>query len=116
LHGRKHGRLIKTLLHARRLLPSGFASAGKIVEVDDGDSIIMAQKLATSLGLGVGISSGGNFLGAVKLQHETPDVNIVTVFSDCNKKYLLTDYGKQEPVKDGFLSTDIELISKETIR
>jgi cysteine synthase A len=87
----------------------------KIVEVDDGDSIIMAQKLASSLGLGVGISSGGNFLGAVKLQHETPDINIVTVFSDCNKKYLTTDYGKQEAVKDGFLSTDIELISKETI-
>jgi cysteine synthase A len=87
----------------------------KIVEVDDGDSIVMAQKLATTLGLGVGISSGGNFLGAVKLQQENPDINIVTVFADCNKKYLSTDYGKQEPVKDGFLSPDIELISKETI-
>jgi cysteine synthase A len=87
----------------------------KIVEVDDGDSIIMAQKLATTLGLGVGISSGGNFLGAVKLQNENPGINIVTVFADCNKKYLSTDYGKQEPVKDGFLSPDIELISKETI-
>ena len=43
----------------------------KIVEVDDGDSIIMAQKLATTLGLGVGISSGGNFLGAVKLQQDS---------------------------------------------
>jgi cysteine synthase A len=87
----------------------------KIVEVDDGDSIIMAQKLATALGLGVGISSGGNFLGAVKLQNENPDMNVVTVFSDCNKKYLSTDYGKQEPIKDGFLSTGVELISKETI-
>jgi cysteine synthase A len=87
-----------------------------IVEVDDGDSIIMAQKLATTLGLGVGISSGGNLLGAVKLQNENPDANIVTVFSDCNKKYLSTDYGKQEPVKEGFLSPDIELISKETIK
>jgi cysteine synthase A len=86
----------------------------KIVEVDDGDSIIMAQKLAATLGLGVGISSGGNFLGAVKLQNENPGINVVTVFSDCNKKYLSTDYSKQEPVKDGFLSTDIELISKET--
>ncbi|MCL2414427.1 MAG: cysteine synthase family protein [Bacteroidales bacterium] len=87
----------------------------KIVEVDDGDSIIMAQKLATVLGLGLGISSGANFLGAVKLQQENPDANVVTMFSDCNKKYLSTDYSKTEPVKDDFLSTDIELISKETI-
>jgi len=87
----------------------------KIVEVDDGDSIIMAQKLATVLGLGVGISSGGNFLGAVKLQVENPDATVVTVFSDCNKKYLSTDYSKQEPIKEDFLSSDIELISQETI-
>ncbi|MCL2682401.1 MAG: PLP-dependent cysteine synthase family protein [Bacteroidales bacterium] len=87
----------------------------KIVEVDDGDSIIMAQKLATVLGLGVGISSGGNFLGAVKLQQENPDANVVTIFSDCSKKYLSTDYNKQEPVKDDFWSSDIELISKEAI-
>jgi len=87
----------------------------KIVEVDDGDSIIMAQKLAKVLGLGVGISSGANLLGAVKLQQENPDANVVTMFSDCNKKYLSTDYCKTEPIKDGFLSTDIELISKETI-
>ena len=87
----------------------------KIVEVDDGDSIIMAQKFATILGLGIGISSGGNFLGAVKLQQETPEANVITMFSDCSKKYLSTDYCKTEPVKNDFLSTDIELISKETI-
>ena len=87
----------------------------KIVEVDDGDSIIMAQKLAKTLGLGIGISSGANFLGAVRLQKENPDATVVTVFSDCNKKYLSTDYCKQELIKDDFLSTDIELISKETI-
>jgi cysteine synthase A len=87
----------------------------KIVEVDDGDSIIMAQKLAAVLGLGVGISSGGNFLGAVKLQNENPGINVVTVFPDCNKKYLSTDYGKQEPIKEGFLSAGVELLSQEII-
>jgi cysteine synthase A len=87
----------------------------EIVEVDDGDSIIMAQKLASVLGLGVGISSGGNFLGAVKLQNENPGIRVVTVFSDCNKKYLSTDYSKQEPVKEDFLSTGVELISIEII-
>ena len=81
-----------------------------IVSVDDGDSIIMAQKLA-SMGMGVGISSGANFLGALKLQNELgKDKVIVTVFSDDNKKYLSTDLAKCEPVKDNFLSTDVELI------
>ena len=82
----------------------------EIVQVDDGDAIIMAQKLARSLGLGVGISSGGNFLGAVKVQEDLgTDAVAVTVFSDDNKKYLSTDYVKEEPVKEGFFSTDIEL-------
>ena len=42
----------------------------EIVPVDDGDSIRMAQALARQLGLGVGISSGANFLGAVQKQVE----------------------------------------------
>ena len=82
----------------------------QIVEVDDGDSIIMAQKLARNLGLGVGISSGANFLGAVALQNMLgADAVVATVFADDNKKYLSTDYSKDEPVKDGFISTDITL-------
>lgn len=81
-----------------------------IVSVDDGDSIIMAQKLA-SMGMAVGISSGANFLGALKKQNEIgKDKVIVTIFSDDNKKYLSTDLVKCEPVKDGFLSTDVELL------
>lgn len=81
-----------------------------VVCVDDGDSIIMAQKLA-SMGIAIGISSGANFLGALKKQNETgKDKVVVTVFSDDNKKYLSTDLTKCEPVKDGFLSTDVELI------
>ncbi len=81
-----------------------------IVEVDDGDAIIMAQKLA-EIGIGVGISSGANFLGALKIQNEKgTDSVIATVFSDDNKKYLSTDLMRHEPVKTGFLSSDIELI------
>jgi cysteine synthase A len=84
----------------------------KVVAVDDGDSIVMAQKLASQLGLAVGISSGANFLGAVKLQEEIGrDAVVVTVFSDDNKKYLSTDLLRQEPVKDGFLSSDLDLAS-----
>ncbi|MDR2476015.1 MAG: PLP-dependent cysteine synthase family protein [Bacteroidales bacterium] len=81
-----------------------------IVQVDDGDSILMAQKLAGSLGIGVGISSGGNFLGAVKVQNELGDEAVVTtVFADDSKKYLSTDYAKKEPLKHCFLTPDIVL-------
>ena len=83
----------------------------KIIGVDDGDAIIMAQKLASKLGLGVGISSGANFLGAVTVQNILgKDATVVTVFADDNKKYLTTDLLKEEPVREDHLSTDIELL------
>ncbi len=83
---------------------------------DDGDSIIIAQRLASTFGLGVGISSGANFIGAVELQNRYGDDTVaVTIFSDCNKKYLSTDLVKEEPVKDGFLSNDIVLKSISVI-
>lgn len=82
-----------------------------IISVDDGDAIIMAQKLASELGIGVGISSGANFIGALMKQNEMgKDAVVVTVFCDDNKKYLSTDLLKTEPVKDGFLSPDVELL------
>ncbi|MCX6255692.1 MAG: cysteine synthase family protein [Bacteroidia bacterium] len=84
----------------------------EVVAVDDGDSIIMAQKLACELGIAVGISSGANFLGALmKLEELGTDATVVTVFSDDNKKYLSTGLMKKEPVKEGFLSTDVKLKS-----
>ena len=84
----------------------------RVVDVDDGDSIIMAQKMSEELGLGVGISSGANFLGAVQIQEELgKDSVVITIIPDDNKKYLSTDLLREEPVKDGFMSTDIELIS-----
>ena len=46
----------------------------------------MAQKICKDLGLGVGISSGANFLTCVLAGN-----NAVTVFADDNKKYLSTD-------------------------
>jgi len=87
-----------------------------IVDVADGDAILMAQRLATSLGLGVGISSGANFLGAVKLQHELgTDATVVTLFPDSNKKYLSTDLLREEPVADGYLAPEIALLGFEAI-
>ncbi len=83
----------------------------EVIAVDDGDAIIMAQMLANKLGIGVGISSGANFIGALMVQEKLgKDKVVVTVFSDDNKKYLSTDLLREEPVKEGFLSIDIELI------
>lgn len=88
-----------------------------VIMVDDGDSIIMAQKLASELGLAVGISSGSNFLGAVMQQNQMgKDFVVVTIFSDDNKKYLSTDLLKEEPVKPGFISTDIKLLNFRAIK
>ncbi|MFZ1614284.1 MAG: cysteine synthase family protein [Holophaga sp.] len=82
-----------------------------IVSVDDGDAILMAQKLAR-LGLGVGISSGANFLAALMAQEKLgSDAVVVTIFCDDNKKYLSTDLMRDEPSKPGFLSSEIELVS-----
>jgi cysteine synthase A len=86
----------------------------RIIPADDGDAILMAQKLARQLGLAVGISSGANFLAALEAQDALgPDARVVTIFCDSNKKYLSTDLLRDEPVKDGFLSPDVELLSFE---
>ena len=89
----------------------------EVVSASDGDAIIMAQKLASDLGLPVGISSGANLIGALKVQDKIgAQAIVVTVFCDDNKKYLSTDLARTEPVKPGYLSPDIELVGFETIR
>ncbi len=93
------------------------AKLDRVIAVDDGDSIIMAQKLSRELGLGVGISSGANFIGAVIAQEDIgAEAVVVTVFADDNKKYLSTDLMLQEPVKQGFYSPKIELLSVEAYK
>ena len=85
------------------------------ISVSDGDSILMAQKLACELGLAVGISSGANFLAAVKVQEELGDDSVVaTVFADDNKKYLSTDLLRDEPTRSHYLSPDIKLTNFRT--
>lgn len=88
----------------------------EVISVSDGDSILMAQKLAGALGLAVGISSGANFIGAVTAQNRLgADAVVATVFADSNKKYLSTDLVKNEPVKEGYFSNDIELLSYDVL-
>ena len=83
----------------------------EIVDVWDGDSILMAQKLATRCGLSVGISSGANLLGAIKIAMQQGEgAAVATVFADCNKKYLSTDYCNNEPARDDYMTPGVELL------
>ena len=89
----------------------------QVIAVSDGDSIQMAQKLARELGIAVGVSSGCNFLAAVKVQEQLrADAVVVTVFPDDNKKYLSTDLLREEPSKETDLSPGIELLGLEALQ
>ena len=88
-----------------------------VISVPDGDSILMAQKLAADLGLAVGISSGCNFLAALKAQDQLgPESVVVTVFPDDNKKYLSTDLMREEPVSGEYLAPEVELLGIRTMQ
>lgn len=82
-----------------------------VVSVDDGDSILMARMLSEQLGIGVGVSSGANFLGSIMAQDRIgEDSVIVTVFADDNKKYLSTDYSDPQEMKEHYITHDLELL------
>lgn len=88
----------------------------EVIAIPDGDAILMAQKLATTLGLAVGISSGCNFLAAVKAQGKIgPESCVVTVFCDDNKKYLSTALMSDETPKPDYLSPQIALLGMGTV-
>ena len=88
----------------------------EIIAVPDGDAILMAQKLAQELGLGVGISSGANLIGALLAQDRLGiEATAVTIFCDDNKKYLTTDLLRTEPVRPGYRTPDVEFICSEAL-
>jgi cysteine synthase A len=85
-----------------------------VVDVRDGDAILAAQRLASELGLGVGISSGANLLGALQVGVDLGRAGargpcVATVFPDDNKKYLSTALTAAEPVLSGDLTPRVEL-------
>lgn len=81
---------------------------GEVVQAHDGDAILMAQKLARELGLAVGISSGANVIGAIKIKEKLGAGGVVvTILPDSNKKYLSTDLVKEEPVKEGYYTPQV---------
>jgi cysteine synthase len=89
----------------------------EIIAVHDGDAILMAQKLARELGLGVGISSGANIAGAIALQnHLGEDANVATVLPDSNKKYLSTDLLRDEPMHAHYMSAEVRFTAFTVIQ
>lgn len=81
-----------------------------VIAVDDGDAILMAQKLAADLGIGVGISSGANFIAALEAAARLGDgASVVTIFPDSNKKYLSTGLLGDEPVRPDYVSPTVML-------
>ena len=100
-------------------VPDIFSRNKEIVEKDiilinDNDAINMARKLARKLGLGVGISSGANLIGAILLQDKLKQ-DVVTVFADDNKKYLSTELTKDMKERSEFISSKIELLDYTNI-
>ncbi len=85
----------------------------KIITINDDDAVNMSRLLSKKLGLGVGISSGANFLGSAILNNDKNTV--VTIFADDNKKYLSTDLSKEIDLNPNYISNQIKLISYEVV-
>ena len=83
----------------------------QVISINDLDAINMSRILASELGLGVGISSGANFLASVL----SGEKSVVTVFPDDLKKYLSTDLSKDIDNNKELLSNKIELLGFEVV-
>lgn len=81
----------------------------EIILINDNDAINMSRRLSRELGIGVGISSGANMLGAVMMR-EKINGNVVTVFPDDNKKYMSTELINDIDYNKEFLSNKIKLL------
>ncbi len=86
----------------------------EIILVNDDDAINMSRIIAKKLGLGVGISSGANFIASIVYQ-ENNEKPVATVFADDNKKYLSTNLSKEIDTSENFISNKIKLLNYEVI-
>ena len=84
-----------------------------IITINYDDAINMARILAKKTGIGVGISSGANFLASVITAKDNE--NIVTIFADDLKKYLSTDLQKPIDDDENLISNQIEISSVEIV-
>ena len=84
-----------------------------IVLIDDLDAINMSKRIAKEFGLGIGISSGANFLASVIMDND--DLTIATVFADDNKKYITTKLSEEIDTNPQLISNRIKLIDFDVI-
>lgn len=84
-----------------------------IILIDDCDAINMSRRIAKEFGLGIGISSGANFLASVLKNSD--DLTIATVFADDNKKYITTRLSDEIDNNSKLISNKIRLINFEVI-
>ena len=84
-----------------------------IVLIDDCDAINMSKRIAKEFGLGIGISSGANFLASVLM--DSDELKIATVFPDDNKKYITTKLSEKIDENPKLHSNKVKLINFEVI-
>lgn len=84
-----------------------------IVLIHDCDAINMSKIIAKEFGLGIGISSGANFLASVLM--DCDELKIATVFPDDNKKYITTKLSEKIDDDEDLISNKIKLIDFEVI-
>jgi cysteine synthase A len=84
-----------------------------IVLIDDCDAINMSKRIAKEFGLGIGISSGANFLAGVIMDND--DLTVATVFADDNKKYITTKLSEKIDDNPKLHSNKVKLIGFEVI-
>lgn len=81
----------------------------EIIEISSDDAIVMARKIKENFGIGVGISSGANTLGALLSEYS----KVATVFADDDSKYKSTDLYNLEITSK--IVDEIEFISCEIL-
>lgn len=84
-----------------------------IVLIHDCDAINMSKRIAKEFGLGIGISSGANFLASVL--SDSDELTIATVFPDDNKKYITTKLSEEIDTDSKLLSNNVKLIGFEVV-
>jgi cysteine synthase A len=73
----------------------------------------MSKRIAKEFGLGIGISSGANFLAGVMMDND--DLTVATVFADDNKKYITTKLSEKIDDNPKLHSNKVKLIGFEVI-
>ncbi|MEE3490060.1 MAG: pyridoxal-phosphate dependent enzyme, partial [Methanobrevibacter sp.] len=84
-----------------------------IVLIEDCDAINMSKRIAKEFGLGIGISSGANFLAGVLM--DSDDLKMATVFADDNKKYITTKLSEEIDDNPDLISNHVKLLGFEVI-